>query len=338
MNLNPTISIIVPVYKVEKYIGRCIDSILDQTYRNFELILIDDGTPDNSGKICDEYAGKDKRIKVIHKTNGGVSETRNLGISQAQGEWIYFVDSDDWIEKGLLAAFVNAMAENVDLYFVSHIIEIENSDTVERIYDDRIFDKKEDGIKYLYAKGGLGVTWNKLFRSRTIKEFNIRFDVRLNSYEDELFTLDYCRHAGKIRTIPYPGYHYMYASEGLSKRLLLPEERYNIALLLYKSMREISDEKDFVRLAKENFAYHLYDSFEQYYRIRPEKKLSARQKKKYLMMCYDLLRENDFCKHIIPGRKVINIKLIFSLKNWFVIDCLFKLNMLRLRLKSGKNI
>lgn len=335
---NPMISIIVPVYKVEKCIERCIDSIICQTYRNIEIILIDDGSPDRSGEICDEYAAKDDRIKVIHKVNGGVSEARNLGISMAKGEWIYFVDSDDWVDTNLIASFAECITEKVDLYFISHVIETENSETVNRIYDNRTFDKKEDAIEYLYNKGGLGVTWNKLFKSRIIKDFNIKFNLSLNTYEDELFTLDYCRHVEKVKTISYPGYHYMYASGGLSKRILLPEERFSIATLLYESMIKISGEKNFLRLAKENLTYHLYDSFEQYYRIRPKTGLSQQMKKKYLLMCRKLLKENNFCKHIIPPRKVIGIRFIFFSSFWFVIDSLFKINMLRLRLKSGNNI
>lgn len=95
----PQMSIIVPVYKTEKYLRRCIQSILSQTFSNFELILIDDGSPDNSGIICDEYAKKDKRVKVFHQKNGGVSNARNKGIEHAQGTWISFIDSDDYVEN-----------------------------------------------------------------------------------------------------------------------------------------------------------------------------------------------------------------------------------------------
>lgn len=112
------ISIIVPVYKVEKYLCECIDSILAQTYENFELILVDDGSPDNSGKICDEYAEKDKRIKVIHKENGGVSSARNVGLDNVKGEYITFIDSDDFVEKQYLELMYNRIIEtNSDMCF-----------------------------------------------------------------------------------------------------------------------------------------------------------------------------------------------------------------------------
>ena len=98
----PKVSIIVPVYKAEKYLHRCVDSILAQTFTDWELLLIDDGSPDRSGDICDEYAKKDTRIRVFHKKNGGVSSARNLGLDNVQGEYVTFVDSDDWIDVNTL--------------------------------------------------------------------------------------------------------------------------------------------------------------------------------------------------------------------------------------------
>ena len=100
--MEPMISVIIPVYNVEKYLARCIDSVLRQTYHNFEIILVDDGTPDRSGEICDEYAAKDARISVIHKENGGLSSARNAGIEAAKGQWLQFVDSDDYIADLLM--------------------------------------------------------------------------------------------------------------------------------------------------------------------------------------------------------------------------------------------
>ena len=103
---NPTISIIVPVYNVEEYIHKCINSILAQTYKDFELILINDGSPDNSGIICDEYARADSRIKVIHQQNSGLSAARNAGLAVAKGDYIGFVDSDDWIDKSMYESMI----------------------------------------------------------------------------------------------------------------------------------------------------------------------------------------------------------------------------------------
>ena len=122
---NPKISVIVPVYNAEKYLHRCIDSILNQTFPDFELLLIDDGSKDQSGEICDEYAKKDSRVKVFHKENGGVSSARNVGIDNAVGEYICFCDSDDWVEKTWLLSFFERMCDNDMLITSFNIYENE---------------------------------------------------------------------------------------------------------------------------------------------------------------------------------------------------------------------
>ncbi len=116
MSVEPKISIIVPVYKVEPYLRKCLDSIVNQTYRNLQIILVDDGSPDNCGKICDEYAARDRRIEVIHQANGGVSAARNAGLKLADGDYIGWVDSDDWIEPGMYEYLLeNALKYGADI-------------------------------------------------------------------------------------------------------------------------------------------------------------------------------------------------------------------------------
>ena len=116
MDKKPLISVIVPVYKVEAYLGRCVESLLSQTYGNLEIILVDDGSPDNCGQICDTYAARDTRIRVIHKENGGLSSARNAGIDVARGEYLGFVDSDDWVDVHTYEWLLNmALEENVKL-------------------------------------------------------------------------------------------------------------------------------------------------------------------------------------------------------------------------------
>lgn len=116
MSVEPKISIIVPVYKVEPYLRKCLDSIVGQTYQNLQIILVDDGSPDNCGKICDEYAARDRRIEVIHQANGGVSAARNAGLKLADGDYIGWVDSDDWIESGMYEYLLeNALKYGADI-------------------------------------------------------------------------------------------------------------------------------------------------------------------------------------------------------------------------------
>jgi len=112
MQQDILVSVIVPVYNVEEYLGRCVDSILAQTYTNLEVILVDDGAKDSSGAICDEYAARDARVRVIHKENGGLSSARNAGIDAAKGDWLEFVDSDDWIEPDAVESMLTLALEH----------------------------------------------------------------------------------------------------------------------------------------------------------------------------------------------------------------------------------
>ena len=119
--MEDLISVVVPIYNVENYIKKCVDSILSQTYKNLEIILVDDGSPDNCPQICDEYAQKDNRIKVIHKENGGLSDARNAGIDISKGKFITFIDSDDYIEKDYVEVLYNSIKENAsDMAIGSH--------------------------------------------------------------------------------------------------------------------------------------------------------------------------------------------------------------------------
>ena len=176
------ISIIVPVYNVEKYLSRCIDSILNQTFDDFELILIDDGSPDHSGAICDDYAKKDNRILVIHKENGGLSDARNAGINIASGEYIMFVDSDDYISKDMCEIlYQRIIKDKSDMALCSVRGVNEEGEEIEKgtfIVDDRLLEEKD---KFL----GLGeanacayiVAWNKLFKKFLWKELTDDEDV-----------------------------------------------------------------------------------------------------------------------------------------------------------------
>ena len=152
------ISVIVPVYNTEKYLHRCVDSILAQTFTDFELLLIDDGSTDKSGAICDEYAQKDSRVRVFHKENGGVSSARNVGLKNGRGEWISFVDSDDWVKKNFLDKLI-VNSENVDLGCVG-FIQIEDKLKYRNVdYEG----SASEGFRIFFENRILGFLWNKLF-------------------------------------------------------------------------------------------------------------------------------------------------------------------------------
>lgn len=215
---NPQISVIVPVYNTEKWLRRCVDSILAQTFTDFELLLIDDGSTDGSPTICDEYAGKDSRVRVFHKSNEGVSSTRNLGIVNSRGKRVTFIDADDWVEPDYLE---NLLAgKRCDLSVCNY--KIDGSDIV---WDSNINNgiQNKDDIRYLFISGQYSGysfigTNCKLFKSAIIARENIRFNEYISSGEDSLFVLEYFCHINNYYGTDKKLYHYWQPGCGLSSR------------------------------------------------------------------------------------------------------------------------
>lgn len=209
--MTPTVSIIVPVYKVEKYINQCIESILSQTFKEFELILIDDGSPDNSGEICDKFADIDQRITVIHKSNGGVSSARNVGLKNAKGKYILFIDSDDWIDSSFIAELVYSMEnKNADLTVCDYYL----ADT-DKLKTNKIFDKdislnkiNEEEMVNLIKTHSIFGPWCKLYRNDVIQRNKIFFNTNVSFGEDLLFNLQYLSNVNNICMIGKELYYY----------------------------------------------------------------------------------------------------------------------------------
>lgn len=200
------ISVIVPVYNTEKYLCECIDSILAQTYTDFEVLLIDDGSTDKSGEICDEYTQKDSRICVFHKNNGGVSSARNIGLENAKGEWVCFVDSDDIIPSDSLAFYEKALDDDIDFFFSKYRILFQNGDlrAEYKNNDNRDYSLEEFLPKMYIIKDGeyLGFICSKLFRRSVISKYKLRFNEKIYFNEDRLFTVQYiCYSKRDIRYI-----------------------------------------------------------------------------------------------------------------------------------------
>ena len=210
---GPLVSIIVPIYNAEKTIGRCIDSILNQTYKEFELILMDDGSMDTSGEICDEYAEKDGRIRVIHKENSGVSDTRNQGIDAARGEYLQFPDSDDWITPDATGLFIRAAAESQCDMVIADFYRVigERVSKKESIEADGLMGKIEyaENMMKNPADFYYGVLWNKLYKRSVIEEYNLRMDSSISWSEDFMFNLEYIRHIQTIYVLKVPVYYYV---------------------------------------------------------------------------------------------------------------------------------
>lgn len=214
----PKVSVIVPVYNVEKYLCRCIDSILAQTFSDFELILVDDGSPDKCPAICDEYAQKDKRVSVIHKANGGVSVARNYGLDIACGEYIAFCDSDDYWLPSFLDRLVHTLvSENADCAVSNYVTIDEYGQMIRQstiAETTKYLSNPEDRLQYLLqdilgGKSGWEV-WTRLFRSDIIQDHKIRFCTTCGNYAEDLgFTLEYSLYTKKICSTNCCGYCYV---------------------------------------------------------------------------------------------------------------------------------
>lgn len=197
---NPKISVIIPVYNAEATLRRCVDSVLSQTFTDFECLLINDGSKDRSGEICDEYAAKDSRVRVFHKENGGVSSARNVGLDNATGEWIAFVDSDDWVGEKYLESF----SGNLDADFViGGFQRVKNNDIVTVNYWDFLPEGRytcyknllEDNLSRLVFR----VPWAKLFKKSIAQR--VRFDLKIRVGEDSLYVLEYLANIASIRVL-----------------------------------------------------------------------------------------------------------------------------------------
>lgn len=196
---KPHISIIVPVYKTESYLRKCIDSIVTQSFNNFELLLIDDGSPDESGRICDEYAEKDSRIRIFHKENGGVSSARNLGLDNAKGIWITFIDSDDYIEGNFFNVIENV--DNYDLIISGYEREYDSEMKNSVIDVEGCANSRIEVLAYLnnnIRNEICRVPWSKFFKAEIVQKYHIRFDTRIRFGEDTIFNFTYFQYVNSL--------------------------------------------------------------------------------------------------------------------------------------------
>ncbi len=215
--MNEKISVIVPIYNVEPYLEKCIDSILNQTYQNLEIILVDDGSPDKCPAICDEYAKKDARIKVIHKENGGLSSARNAGLDVATGEYIAFVDSDDYLhEKTYEKLLCRLLADNADMalcdiYFVNEKDEELNINTIslkDSVWREHIFWQELYGVNYTACV----VAWNKLYKAEIFQK--LRYPIG-KIHEDEFVIHQIVNNCARISVLNEKLYYYLQRGDSI---------------------------------------------------------------------------------------------------------------------------
>lgn len=312
--MDQLISVIVPVYKTEKYLRKCVDSILNQTYKKLEIILVNDGSPDNSGKICDEYAKKDRRIIVIHQKNSGISTVMNKGLDIAKGSYIATVDSDDNIHEQMLEILYNNLKNfEADISVCSYSLIYEGN--VNKDSQQQGLSLREESIKVFTSKEALGklyggmhsidsFAWNKLYKKELFD--NIRF-LEGKMYEDMFIIHRLLDSASKVVVSDLPLYYYLQRSDSitgkpfnfsnleilaaLEERMILLEEReyveeynktYEVFLdfafdFYYLAEKHYPDEKGRIREIKNIFI--------KLYKQHDNKQLSKRTKVKYELFC-----------------------------------------------------
>lgn len=242
---NYLFSIIIPVYNAEKYIGQCIESIIKQRFDDWELILVDDGSEDTSGSICDDYAQSDSRIKAFHQHNSGPGAARNLGLDKAQGKWIAFVDADDWVNDTFLSDYVSAMGDH-DIIFQGHIKEFADHSII--IVDDTWDSNQADiptAIRFLWKEDNFGYTWMKIYQRDIIDNNKLRFDPSVFFREDTIFTAQYFRHVKNVSVLPVANYHYRYLDSSLQHTRLNVKEMFYVDDLIYEAFSRYFDDEDF---------------------------------------------------------------------------------------------
>ena len=253
LEYQPIISVIVPVYNVEAYLPRCVDSILNQSFSDFELILVDDGSPDNCGAICDAYAAKDSRVRVIHQKNSRLSAARNAGIDIAVGEWITLVDSDDWIHKDYLRILLSGAKEDTDIVICRFLVTVNDS---ENDIDQSAATFTSVSLKEIYADHyALTRTCFRLFKRETLGDY--RFITGTEPTEDSCFNELFFRESMKFRITDAQLYYYYMRKDSATHSTGFGRGALNSIGPLLERLAEIDDSEQRERIITRCYKYVL---------------------------------------------------------------------------------
>lgn len=262
--MNELITVIVPVYNVENYLERCIDSIINQTYKKLEILLINDGSKDKSGEICDDYAKKDDRIKVIHKENGGVSSARNIGLEKARGEYISFIDADDWIEKNMYEEMLKRIEEsNVKMVRCSYYKEYdEKQEALEHIYkENQKINLKHERQKVieLLISGRLHAYLPLLLIKKSVISKNLKFNTQVAMREDMIWLIDLVCSLQSFYIDITPYYHYYQNPNSATNSKKFEERNIKNMLVVYDEIYKILERNELLNIKlKELLAFSFF--------------------------------------------------------------------------------
>ncbi|MBU3822288.1 glycosyltransferase family 2 protein [Flavobacteriaceae bacterium XHP0103] len=229
--MNPLVSVIIPVYNAEKFLEKCIDSLLSQSFKDYEVLLINDGSSDHSGSVCHKYSNIDNRIRVFHQKNKGASAARNLGMEKAKGEWICFVDSDDWVKENYLNNLVVSIEPGIDLV-IGGFTQTDNNITKEVVLtetDINIDSLETELILNELALFNYSFPFGKLFKKKIIDTYSVQFITKAIMFEDTIFLMQYLKHSKSLKIINAIDYQYVLNEGSLSFKLHSFEAEYTIA-------------------------------------------------------------------------------------------------------------
>ncbi|GHT07349.1 hypothetical protein FACS189432_02410 [Bacteroidia bacterium] len=347
MEIDPLISVIVPIYKVEQYLHKCVDSIISQTYTNLEIILVDDGSPDNCGKLCDEYADKDSRIKVIHKENGGLVSARNAGYEIATGDWIMYLDGDDWIDINTFEELVSYISkyEDIDVVFWKYIQELDNKSIKGKLEwpceeDLHLYTNdecKELSRNTLIYKSGIATAYCKLLRRNYVQKYDVRHCPKLRQgLEGVEFSLRAFYNAQKVLYVNKYYNHYRYNANSISKTVDEKNVHYIIDCVnvIEKGIVNFSKYENFKIALQQRCLYVLLAAAMSTY-FHPSNKDSYKVKKKKFST---IIEENKCFSDAIKSKKfsffdkfrLITIYII-KLKCYFLLPFIARLKLFMLR-------
>ena len=324
MNI-PLVSIIVPVYKAERWLHHCVDSILVQTMGDFELLLIDDGSPDRSGEICDEYAAKDSRVRVFHKENGGVSSARNMGLENAYGEWISFVDADDFVEENYITELLDSV-KNDESLVVSGLKKEKNGIVIDCVeFSNEVIDKSK--IEVLFGERKIfeyGYPFSKLYRADILQDNNIRFNQDVHYAEDLLFLLEYLLHIDNIVFCDKCNYIYKVDNSVLSQRFNSFESEYCFFSEYSRLNKEIASKYGFIK-TKESLRYGALALMRSLYSLYQNEQYD--RDKRITILKQIKLEYKSFIKlYYLPNLSLFKLVKILFLKSVYLFDlfCVLK--------------
>lgn len=285
MSETPMISVIMPIYNMEKCMRRAIDSVLAQTFADFELLLIDDGSKDSSGAICDYYAEKDSRIRVFHKPNGGISSARNCGLDNANGKWVTFCDSDDFVYSEWLA---NYDVENNREYDLIHQGAKSDKPTFgiganENFCGIDFAGNPREFLNLLTENGMVGYTWMKAYRLSIIRNNGLTFDTEIRLKEDDVFLAEYLPHCRRVKSVDKQGYFYFAPNWTAKYTLSFNERLYQVEAYLksIKSLYEGHITDISLRYFKDSYICNMMGDFAGHPKISYLKKIRGLHREDY---------------------------------------------------------